>query len=83
MKYLVIFLFSILLIGCNNEEKRQKTYDSGYSDGYAEGYNTTCNIRATMVYGHWDSEQYSRGYNDGRNAGSQQCIVDKRNNNVR
>ena len=26
---------------------------------------------------------YSRGYNDGRNAGSKQCLIDKRNNNVR
>ena len=79
-RLLILFLMSLLLISCGNDEK---TYDSGYNDGFAEGYNTQCQIRATIVYGHWDSAEYSKRYNAGRNDGAQACIVDKRNNNVR
>jgi len=82
MKKLILplLLIPLLLISCGNEEK---TYESGYNDGFAEGYNTQCQIRATIVYGHWDSAEYSKGYNAGRNDGAQSCIVDKKNNNVR
>ena len=48
-----------------------------------QGYNTQCQIRSTMIYGHFDSEEYSRGYNTGKYDGAQACIVDRKNNNVR
>jgi len=79
MRWIFIFFISFVIISCSNDEK---TFDAGYNDGYAEGYNTTCEIRATMVYGHWDSKDYSKGYNVGRIDGSQQCLADKRNGNV-
>ena len=61
----------------------EKTFDAGYDDGYATGYNTQCQIRSTMIYGHFDSEEYSQGYNIGKYDGAQACIVDRKNNNVR
>ena len=79
-KILLILSFTIVLIGCKNDEK---TFDAGYDDGYATGYNTQCQIRPTMIYGHFDSEEYSRGYNTGKYDGAQACIVDRKNNNIR
>jgi hypothetical protein len=68
---IIIGIISIYsLASCDNTDER---YDTGYSDGYAEGYNTTCKIRATLVEGDWESADYSRGYNDGRNEGARDC----------
>jgi len=49
----------------------------GYDDGYAAGYNTTCEIRATLIEGDWDSEANSRGYNTGYADGSAACLATK------
>lgn len=69
MKYLPIIALPLLLTACSSEDK----YDVGYDDGYAAGYNTTCQIRATMIEGDWDSESYSNGYQRGYQAGSLAC----------
>jgi len=70
-----VFLSALFAIsGCSDADER---YDVGYDDGYAEGYNTTCDIRATLVEGDWDDENYSRGYAEGRNAGAQDCLASK------
>lgn len=74
-KILVFLSFSSSMIGCANSEA---SYDSGYSDGYAVGYNTTCQIRATMIEGNWDSAEYSRGYADGQTAGTIACNNERR-----
>lgn len=66
----------LLLIGCG--PSADSRYDSGYSDGYAEGYNTECKIRATLVEGDWNDENYSRGYQDGRAAGVADCRANNR-----
>ena len=47
--------------------------DVGYSDGYAVGYNTTCEIRATLVEGNWDNQEYMEAYNDGYADGAADC----------
>lgn len=60
MKYAALIL--VLLAGCENADER---YDVGFDDGYAVGYNTTCEIRATLIDGDWDSENYKAGYADG------------------
>ena len=62
------------MIGCESADSR---YDYGYDDEYAAGYNTTCKIRATMVKGDWDDEQYSRRYRNGYADGSLACQVGK------
>lgn len=68
---IISVIFCILsLVACSDADER---YDTGYSDGYAEGYNTKCKIRSTLVEGDWDNADYSRGYNDGRNAGARDC----------
>ncbi len=64
----------LVLSGCSDADER---YDVGYDDGYAEGYNTTCDIRATLVEGDWDDEDYSRGYAEGRYAGAQECLASR------
>ena len=66
-----MFVFSLVLQACGPSPDER--YDTGYSDGYAEGYNTTCKIRATMVEGDWEDENYSRGYRSGNAAGAQAC----------
>lgn len=68
--------FISLLAACGPSPESR--YDSGYSDGYAEGYNTTCEIRATLVEGDWEDENYSRGYNDGRQNGASACLASKK-----
>jgi hypothetical protein len=65
----------ILLTGCG--PSADSRYDSGYSDGYAEGYNTACKIRATLVEGDWNDEDYSRGYRSGNTAGTAACRSSK------
>lgn len=66
---------ALLLPGCG--PSADSRYDTGYNDGYAEGYNTTCEIRATLVEGDWDDENYSRGYQDGRADGAADCKAGK------
>jgi hypothetical protein len=65
------FIATVILGGCG---EAPKTYGQGYSDGYAVGYNTACKIRTTMIYGDWDSKEYSRGYADGNTAGTLACL---------
>ena len=60
----------MFIIGCSNLEK---SYGAGYSDGYAVGYNTTCKIRRTLIYGHFNSDDYARGYYQGKIEGSEAC----------
>jgi len=74
-KTLLVLLFLTILVGCG--ESADSRYDTGYDDGYAEGYNTTCQIRATLVEGDWNDEDYSRGYNVGRNDGAAECLAKK------
>ena len=66
-----------LLVSCSAAEGYDSGYDRGYSDGYATGYNTTCEIRATMISGDWDTKGYKPGYDTGYEAGSKQCKVDQ------
>ena len=70
------FISSLLFLsGCG--PSADSRYDSGYSDGYAEGYNTECKIRATLVEGDWDDEDYSRGYRAGRSTGVNACRAER------
>jgi hypothetical protein len=71
LKTVLIFVLALALQGCSPSPDER--YDTGYSDGYAEGYNTACKIRATMVEGDWEDENYSRGYRAGNAAGIQAC----------
>lgn len=64
---LVLVLFSVA--ACKEEDK----FDAGYDDGFASGYNTACEIRATLIEGDWDSQSYTRGYNEGNAAGILEC----------
>ena len=66
-----IGLALLLLTSCS--DNRDSRYDSGYSDGYATGYNTTCKIRATLIEGDWDNENYTKGYRQGYSSGSNDC----------
>lgn len=59
-------------------ESSDSAYDRGYSDGYAVGYNTTCEIRATLIAGDRDNENYSRGYANGQTDGAIACNNDRR-----
>lgn len=70
-KKYIVTLACLLLSACGPSADAR--YDSGYSDGYAVGYNTTCKIRATLIEGDWDDENYSRGYQDGRTEGAIAC----------
>ena len=70
-KIVAISLFALALQACGPSPDER--YDTGYSDGYAEGYNTTCKIRATVVEGDWEDENYSKGYKAGNAAGAKSC----------
>jgi hypothetical protein len=70
-KILMLFLAVLSLSACG--PSADERYDTGYSDGYAEGYNTTCKIRATLVEGDWENEDYSKGYRAGNAAGAADC----------
>ena len=80
MKKLLVYflLLQTLLFGCSHDEK---TVESGYNDGFAEGYNTQCRIRGAIIHGHWDSAEYSKGYDMGSSDGVRACLNDKKNNN--
>ncbi len=41
---------------------------AGYQDGYAATINTACKIRATPVWGKYDTAAYAKGYSKGANA---------------
>jgi hypothetical protein len=73
-----LFFIALLLISsCSAGESYDSGYNRGYSDGYATGYNTTCEIRATLIAGDWETNGYKPGYDAGYAAGSEQCKVDK------
>ena len=72
--YIVV---AIGLTACSPRESYDGAYDRGYRDGYAVGYNTTCEIRATMISGDWETKGYKPGYDTGYSAGAQQCRIDK------
>ncbi len=66
MLLLILIIIAVLFLSEYDDPKER--YDVGYSDGYAVGYNTTCQIRATLVYGDFDNADYARGYADGQTA---------------
>lgn len=69
----VLFVLSFVVVsGCIGENADER-FDVGYSDGYAVGFNTECKIRATLIEGDWNSENYSRGYSAGINDGAIAC----------
>lgn len=70
------WILIIALASCSRGESFESAYDRGYSDGYATGYNTTCEIRATMISGDWDTDGYKPGYDGGYAAGTEQCKID-------
>lgn len=76
MKNLGLF-FVVALVSCSSGETYESAYDRGYSDGYAVGYNTTCEIRATMISGDWDTKGYKLGYDFGYLSGAEQCRMDE------
>ena len=80
MKTFILMVVSFSIISCADPKE---LYDAGYGDGFAVGYNTTCEIRTTLVEGHWENKDYARGYRIGNEAGSLACIRDKRNNSVK
>ncbi len=67
----------LALTACSWGESYDSAYDRGHSDGYAVGYNTTCEIRATMISGDWETKGYKPGYDSGYQAGAEQCRIDK------
>ena len=82
MKNLAIFflLSQIMVLGCTHDEK---TFETGYDDGFAEGFNTQCEIGKISIFGHWDSDEYSKGYKVGRKDGVRACELYKKDNNKR
>ena len=71
-------LLVAFITGCSNGDSADSRYDSGYSDGYAVGYNTECRIRATLIEGDWEDDDYTRGYRQGELAGAEQCRAERR-----
>ena len=76
MKIILLILLFLILYAVWGESADSR-YDTGFDDGHAVGYNTTCKIRATIVEGAWDDENYSRGYNDGLIVGADECRANK------
>jgi hypothetical protein len=68
MNKALIFVFPCvcMLTSCDTKDRESV----GYQDGYAATINTTCNFRATMVYGKYDNADYARGYSRGASAGA-------------
>ena len=79
----LLFLFATIILLTSCSESYDDAYSRGYGDGYASGYNSTCNIRTTLIAGDFDKRGYQDGYNAGRSDGSNDCIVDRANDNVR
>jgi hypothetical protein len=75
-KFGLHFIF-FALAACSWGETHDGAYDRGYSDGYAVGYNTTCEIRATMITGDWDTKGCKSGYDAGYLSGAEQCRIDE------
>ena len=79
----VISRFSLLAIAialCGFWESKESRYRRGYQDGYAVGFNTACQIRATIIKGDWNDQEYSRGYSDGTTAGIVACNNSRKTN---
>lgn len=77
---LATIALSSVLIGCG--PSKSERFDSGRKDGYAAGYNTACDIRATLIAGTWDDDQYSRGYAIGHSEGIAACEADRHSGTV-
>lgn len=75
MKLVTAVIALLLLASCDDADER---YNAGYSDGYAVGYNTACQIRATLVEGDFDNDDYARGYAKGQTAGTIACNADRK-----
>ena len=69
----ITLLSPLLISSCGDSSFTTDWTDVGYSDGYAVGYNTTCEIRATLVEGNWDNQDYMEAYNDGYADGAADC----------
>ena len=72
MRFYALILGSLSLLfvsGCDSKDWS----DAGYSDGFAVGYNTTCEIKATLIEGNWDNEEYSEAYEVGYADGAIAC----------
>lgn len=70
----LVLMGILALSACTDAEER---YDVGHSDGYAVGYNTACEIRATLIEGDFDNNDYSRGYAQGQTDGIIACNRDR------
>ncbi|MGI9269880.1 MAG: hypothetical protein ACR2PE_05080 [Porticoccus sp.] len=73
MKYYLLPIILLFTVSCDSTDWT----DVGYSDGYAVGFNTTCNIRATLVEGKWDNDEYMAAYNYGYADGATACRMSK------
>lgn len=69
----LICAFVLSACGPDPEERA----DVGYDDGYAVGYNTTCKIRATLIEGDWDNEDYTQAYELGYADGAAACKAER------
>ena len=77
-RYVLTLCCSCLLASCGDSSRTTDDWsDVGYDDGYAVGYNTTCKIRATLVEGEWDNEEYMEAYNYGYADGAADCRKSK------
>ncbi len=65
-------MLALFLAGCNRPDPEER-YEAGYDDGYAAGYNTECKIRATLIEGDFENQEYTDGYVDGQLAGIGDC----------
>lgn len=70
MRKTFLLVSTIYIASCGES---RDMYALGYDDGHATGYNTTCKIRATLVEGTWDNQDYKRGYDQGYAAGAAEC----------
>lgn len=69
----IVAMALLLISSCGESSFTTDWIDVGYSDGYAVGYNTTCEIRATLVEGNWDNQEYMEAYNVGYADGAAHC----------
>jgi hypothetical protein len=77
-----VAIVALLAVGCSVADPEER-YDTGAGDGYAVGYNTACEIRATLIEGDFDDQDYARGYAEGMEDGIADCNADRRSGNVR
>ena len=72
MRLLLGLVIVLILNSCGKSKDRN--YDKGLDDGYARGYNSLCHPNTTnLIYGYFDNEDYSRGYNEGYASGRIDC----------